>query len=242
MLIAPVLIDSRICRVFGSVLVVEEVVGNKIFFLQRGNSPEICLLLWPPSDIPSVLQVAESLPTNGEIDCCGLRGMKHKDYTWTAKSCQCNSLWNPFLLIKEPTCIARRVFHRKPLTAPQRPSCRFLCFLPPENLLGLEFGLWPENLEEGRDTSWIIYGFSVSHHIFPTSQIPMLWGKMVIPWFECPYCCRDQYYQFLVLRNDQIDISGAGNFLSVDRTRGRNYTIKTDVSSNFLIFFIRFSF
>ena len=66
--------------------------------------------------------------------------------------------------------------------------------------------------------------------------------KWSSPWFECPYCCRDQYYQFLVLRNDQIDISGAGNFLSVDRTRGRNYTIKTDVSSNFLIFFIRFSF
>ena len=38
--------------------------------------PKICLLLWSACYIPSVLQVPKCLPTNGEIDFCGWRGIK----------------------------------------------------------------------------------------------------------------------------------------------------------------------
>ena len=147
MLIAPVLIDSKICRVFGSVLAT---VGRwwTIFFKFEKKLPKICLLLRPACYIPSVLQVPKCLPTNGEIDFCGWRGIKQLGYTciaWPPMQkmfvcglCMCN---------EEATYIAHTECHRKPLTAPQHPSCRFLYFSPPEIWIQLELGYHPENLE-----------------------------------------------------------------------------------------------
>ena len=103
--------------------------------------------------------------------------------------------------------------------------------------------LSPQNLEQARYqlNHLLLPRLFMSHHIFPQAKFQrfeeIFLKSFCVTLLTQMYWAADQYYQFLVLRNDQIDISGAGNFLSVDRTRGWNYTIKTDVSSNFLIFF-----
>ena len=145
MLIAPVLIDSKICRVFGSVLARSWPVMEKKFLIRKKitkdlSSSEAGLL---HSKRASSTQMSPYKWRNRFLR------LERNQIAGLHMHCMATNAENVSLCMwyEETTYIARTGCHKKPLTAQQHPSCRFLYFSPPEIWIQLELGYHPENLE-----------------------------------------------------------------------------------------------
>ena len=102
--------------------------------------------------------------------------MKCEGYT-----CKAEPACVTHLLDDEATCIARIACHRTPLTAPQPPSCQFLCSSPPEMLAPVRIWLSPQNLEQARYrlNHLLLQRLFMSHHISPPAKFQRFEEKLL---------------------------------------------------------------
>ena len=120
---------------------------------------------------------------------------------------------------EEATYIARTEYHRRPLTAPQHPSCRFLYFSPPEILIPVRTWLSPRKLGIVRISA---ESFTAADTFYESSHFPKPNSSALVGIFLChPNVAQINITSFWCWEMTEIDILRTGHFLWEDRTRGR---------------------